>query len=205
MRGIDLKGKKFGRLLVIKLLPERRSRSLVWQCLCDCGEIRSVIGDYIRKGGTKSCGCLCREMARKRATKHGMSGTPLYAVWKDMRTRCYNPDAHAFKDYGARGITVCDRWKDSFLNFIADMGERPKGYTLERIDNDGNYIAKNCTWASRAQQARNRRNTKLSEEKVAHIRRLSKGALSQARIARMFGVRRTTVCRILTGKRWKGV
>ena len=151
---IDLTGKRFGRWHVIALHPERSRRGETrWVCRCDCGIERVVRSFRLRVGDTKSCGCLARERTK---TKREMLCARVYWVWRSMKQRCFNPRHRAYRYYGGRGITVCDRWQ-SVQNFFADMGERPPGMSLDRINNDLGYFPENCRWATKAQQMANRR------------------------------------------------
>jgi hypothetical protein len=156
---IDLSGERFGRLKIIEKQPESRIR-IKWVCQCDCGNKAIVSGSALKSGNTRSCGCLKMEGGREGKITHGQSDSPTYKSWSDMKSRCSNPKRLDYSDYGGRGINVCDRWVDSFSLFLADMGFRPSGTTLDRLDVNGDYCPENCRWATAKQQQRNKRNTK---------------------------------------------
>ena len=147
-------GTRVGRLTVT--LTRRPGEPRV-QCRCDCGNTTSVpLGEWDK---TQSCGCYRSEITTARNTRHGMAGTRIYNIWADMVGRCTRPTHARFADYGGRGITVCERWR-SFENFFADMGERPAGRSLDRIDNDAGYSPDNCRWATAQEQRANRRDVR---------------------------------------------
>lgn len=166
-KGEDLSGQTFARLTVLSLVgfkrfPKRPShRKAIWACLCQCGKRVNVIGEALKSGNTKSCGCLDLEVLLHRSTKHGhypLSGaSPIRVAWNSMIQRCTNPRRRDWKWYGAKGVQVCERWK-SFTNFLADMGPTWQlGLTLDRFPNtDGDYEPINCRWATWKQQANNR-------------------------------------------------
>ncbi len=160
---IDLTGKKFGRLLVLRRAENGNCGQTKWWCRCECSDDKEfeVHGGCLATGNTQSCGCLMRELARDTHTTHGMCGTPEYKTWAAILKRCYSENDPGHKNYGGRGITVCDRWRNSFENFFADMGERRDGFSIERIDTNGNYCPENCCWADKKTQANNKRTTVL--------------------------------------------
>ena len=154
----DITGQRFGRLVVVRRVGSSLDRRATWQCRCDCdGKTITIVGKNLRNGNTKSCGCLKLELFLARATTHGMSESPEFSVWQDIQKRCL-PNYREAKYYADRGITVCDRWLESFENFYADMGPRPSSkHSIDRIDNNGNYEPMNCQWSTDTEQSRNRR------------------------------------------------
>ena len=156
---IDLTGKKFGRLIVLKCVKHESPGDYLWECKCDCGTIKSFRGMNLRSGDSKSCGCLlaeCRRSNGKKNKTHGHTKTATYETWHQLRKRCLNVNDKDYKNYGGRGIIVCQRWA-KFENFLKDMGEKPKSKCIDRIDNDGNYELSNCRWATALEQCRNKR------------------------------------------------
>lgn len=150
----EMQGLKFGKLKV-KSMAYIHKRAY-WNCLCDCGNNCIIDGSKMRNGSTKSCGCILR-------TQKGKSGSKTYNSWSAMLQRCYDTSVKHYERYGAMGITVCDRWKDCYENFLLDMGERPLGKTLDRIDSKRNYNKENCKWSTIKEQCNNTRRNMLIE------------------------------------------
>jgi len=154
-------GSTFERWTVLAEGGRAKNGSIKYLCRCECGTQREVLSRSLKAGVSKSCGCLMKELAVKRKSrlKHGLTNNhPLWKKWINMRDRCNNPNGVDYQRYGARGIKVDEQW-DDFEQFIKDMGEQPKGTTLDRIGVNGNYSAENCRWATHKQQARNKTNS----------------------------------------------
>lgn len=153
MKRSDLINKRFGKLLV-KEFAFVKNGTTYWKCLCDCGNFSIKRRNNLQSGRTKSCGCF----HKTRHIKHGMYKTPEYRVWAGMIQRCHNPNNPEYKNYGKRGIRVCERWRNSFIDFFQDIGKRPTTkHTIERIKNHQNYTPENCLWKTMKHQNRNRR------------------------------------------------
>lgn len=165
----DLTGQVFARLTVLGYSGlDSEGRNSIWLCRCSCGKVVDVRADHLRSGRMKSCGCLRREISSQVHTTHGHARPgrrdPAYKAWADMIQRCTNPRDAQWPNYGGRGITVCQRWRDSFESFLADVGPRPlgrvggrAGFSIDRINNDGGYEPGNVRWATPKEQRANQR------------------------------------------------
>lgn len=157
---IDRIGQKFNMLTIIKSVPRlkktgKRERTY-WVCRCDCGSVKRYVDTALVSGRTKSCGCY------RKSINHGLSKIREYIIWSGMKNRCYNKNNDSYKHYGGRGITICERWRESYFNFLSDMGKSPSSkHSIDRIDVNGNYEPDNCRWATMKEQSNNTRKTVL--------------------------------------------
>lgn len=176
----NLIGKKFGRLVVVEQLVKGKGVCL---CRCDCGNIKKVRTDHLKRGCTLSCGCLQKERVSISNSKHNKSLSKLYGVWSSMKSRCYNKNNDKYKNYGGRGISVCNDWRNDFSKFFswAKNNGYKKGLTIDRIDVNGNYCPENCRWVDYKQQARN---------KTTNIKIMFQGKLiGMSEVAEILGIK----------------
>jgi hypothetical protein len=161
---IDLTGQRFGRLTAVERAKNNKGNKIGWLCICDCGNQTIVYANDLKRGHTKSCGCLYRDTRKTINYIHGHNRinkiSPTYVTWYGMIQRCNNKNHIYYQNYGNRGIRVCEAWL-KFEGFLKDMGERPKGMFIDRINNNRNYCKENCTWSTRKEQNRNKRNNRL--------------------------------------------
>lgn len=195
-RLIDLTGHQYGRWSVLSRAPNQGEK-VMWNCRCECGAVKPVQAGRLRFFDDPPCGCMPNNL------KHGMLKSREYSSWKAMRARCLNPTDKDWPNYGGRGISICDEW-DDFSVFFSDMGHRPEGQTLGRMDNAGNYTPSNCRWETPTQQQRNRRGG-LNVQAVRQIRKLVADGLPHSKIAKRFGVTRSNISHIATLKTWSDV
>lgn len=202
---LELVGKIYGRLTVLERIPSESGKT-VWLCVCECGERTKVRTERLVSGRTKSCGCYRKEcmaeVSRKYSTVHGHNTVEyksgVWNSWHAMKQRCLDPNHSSYDSYGGAGIEVCKEWLD-FINFYRDMGDRPEGHTIDRIDGTKGYYKGNCRWATPSQQQRNRHDTRLDEQKAAAIR---KDQRKQYVIANEYGLSPSVVSKIKGGKIW---
>lgn len=195
---------KFGRLTVLGKDPNNIKFCL---CICDCGQELLVNKHNLATGNSKSCGCLQVQKARHRMKtltyKHGkarkLGHSREYISWTSMKQRCYNKKSTSYKMYGKLGVSVCDRWLNSFESFLEDLGPRPMGYSLDRINCNGDYTPENCRWAPSKLQGRNKKSTKLDEQIAAEIRK-NPDIIDE--MANKYNTTSKYLKTVLEGKRW---
>lgn len=198
----DLTGQRFGRWLVLNRVYRCNTR-VQWACRCDCGADGVVTSRALTHRESLSCGCYKGDVTAKRNTSHGMSYTATYRSWQSMIARCtYSCVAH-WRHYGGRGIMVCERWRESFEDFLEDMGERPPGTSIDRIDVNGNYEPANCRWATCVEQGRNTRRSRVSLDIANEVLGRFEHGEDPASIAARIGVCKSTVRNVITGKVWR--
>jgi len=195
---IDLTGERFERLCVIRRVGNKKDK-VMWLCKCDCGNETNATGTHLKRGSIKSCGCLRRELQ----TKHGEHKSRLYGVWRDMKSRCYDANLKSYKNYGGRGITVCDDWHDfaNFREWAYDNGYHPEApkwkCTLDRINNNGNYEPSNCRWVDMKIQNHNKRKPEKGSGRTIDYGSLVKdfdlGTMLTKDIAKKYGIAIDTV------------
>lgn len=169
-------GKVYGRLTLLRRLSSYHPNGKIftaWECICSCGKTKIVNQSNIRSGNSRSCGCLRAEQLGARSKRHGYASrgvkTREYLIWVSMMQRCYNPNNKNYHRYGGRGIKVCDEWREGFINFLYSMGEKPKGKSLDRINNDGDYSPENCRWATQKEQCMNTEKAKRANARKAGL------------------------------------
>jgi hypothetical protein len=159
---IDLTGHQYGDLRVLAFIGRSKSRAAMWECLCSCGKKHVASLGSLRQGKVSSCGCKKSQLISEKRSTHGATNTDEYRIYRGVIARCENPNVKVYPDYGGRGIKICERWRSSFENFLADMGPRPsKDHSLDRENSDGHYEPGNVRWALQSKQVNNRRNTRF--------------------------------------------
>jgi hypothetical protein len=207
MKALALAGQRFGSLVAIERGEPTSNGQARWRCACDCGRESLVEATRLRAGRTTRCRACGNASQARKHTRHGHSagGTSLtYHTWRAMRARCHNPKDPNWPRWDGRGIVVCERRRESFDAFLADMAPRPSpGHSIDRIDNNRGYEPRNCRWATAGEQARNRRSTKLSPNDVVEVLALVRQDRPHTEIARTFGVSVTNIGLIARGVSWR--
>ena len=209
---LNLIGEKYDLLTVIKegngyISPSGKKKSKTWMCKCQCGNTTEVRTDSLKSGNTKSCGCKWRASVTKhghcKKRPHSRRSTMEYSSWQHMKARCHNPNHAEYSNYGGRGITICDEWKDDFQAFYNYIGKCPIGCnSIDRINVNGNYEPGNVRWSNPIEQARNQRNNKITEEDAREIRYLINIGETIKTIANLYNVSITTIYDIKNSKTW---
>lgn len=194
---LDITGQRYGRLVAIRFVGNKK-----WLFRCDCGIEKEINGSNVRLGKSTSCGCYRNSIVSEAATHHGMSFTPEHNAWLAAKGRCCNENNPAFAQYGGRGITICEEWLSDFEAFYKHIGPRPPGCSLDRIDNDGNYEPGNVRWATREEQAQNRRSNCLSPADVVIIRQSTK---TDRALAKDYNVSQCAIQGARRGFTWKNI
>lgn len=197
---IDMVGQRYGRTVVGTLMPTTKVHTR-WACVCDCGMEHIANASDLRSGRTRSCGCLHHEIAISACKTHGKSKTREYKIWQGIKDRCLNAANTSYADYGARGITVDPAWM-SFSVFLADMGDAPKGYSIDRINNNAGYSKNNCRWATQQEQCRNKRTSKLGIDDACLVLTLIGQKVSLRKLAKLFAVSTALIADISKKRAW---
>lgn len=200
---INMQG-KYGQLTILERIKSKdtiRTPRAWWKCRCDCGVVVELAGALIRSGSKTHCGDKSKHFNIKHGHARVARTSPTYRSYYAARTRCTNPLQPGWENYGGRGIKMCERWFNSFPSFLEDMGERPEGNSLDRIDNNKDYEPGNCKWSTRTEQNRNSRRVVMTQEMIQEVHRL-KGTMSQPKIAKLIGASVSTVSRTIRGVSW---
>lgn len=201
MNTINVTGQRFGKLVVTGRSEKTSASGALWICNCDCGGKTVTTSLKLRKGHTSSCGCL-RVRASQALITHGHANKTLtYRSWKEMRQRCLNPKSDKWQWYGGRGVKICEQWSD-YSVFLADMGERPAGMTIDRIDNNGDYEPSNCQWATQLEQTRKQEKNVLTEETARQLKSDRADGMTYQELGKKYGVSKTTAHRCNIGATW---
>lgn len=180
----------------------KRKTDEKWLAVCACGTQKVVLKKNVETGKSKSCGCVRKEVSATVNISHGQTGSKTYKIWAGMKRRCYNQNEQFYSHYGGRGIEVCEAWRDSFETFLSDMGECPDGYSIERINVNGNYEPTNCKWIPLDEQSRNTRKSKLTKAAAISIVQRKDAGESSKQLATAYSVDKTMIDKIVRGECW---